>query len=594
MATYFSKGFGGFPVVQNPYPVYTDAEAIAEGQKIGSIEGAQIGRDVQAQRRLEFDMAREARLVQQQDAVREVQFQETVNSWRIPEKTEFNNVQIAAGNYAAKAIEAANKLKTELDAGNILPKDFAAGMGSLEASLAQFKTAQETWDQRGNKYLAGIDDNTISNANKPEDMQVYSQMFSNKGTLEYSNTKDGQIKITGTYNDLDGSPAEISLPMSEIDRMPEILYKPTVKIQDHKVSDINSIIEAKLNDSLSKTSEDGPRGIAELSYQVQNSKKAGEDTIGQLAENSFQQYVDQLGEGDETKRYIQYALDTDLKTKNNVENAINGLNNNAISANLKNALNKGGTYEDIEAILNSRETVIIKGEDGNEAVNIGTFFKDKLKQEYINDFYLTYNNELARKRGDLSKIEFTDRSDQLKFLQQEEKIVKSKANIDKINNPSLGKNKKSNITEFDKSLEGFTNYFIDFNKNNEFSSVKTDALGSVIPRESSREKVKRIGKKLKNTPNLGNLVLGQQQIEVGDDEKLEDVYYNDIGDEKTGFKNMDEAIKEGYYPRFVIKGQKFTPVDGITLEELLDPERLQEYIRNGSTLDKVNNNPKIK
>jgi len=27
---------------------------------------------------------------------------------------------------------------------------------------------------------------------------------------------------------------------------------------------------------------------------------------------------------------------------------------------------------------------------------------------------------------------------------------------------------------------------------------------------------------------------------------------------------------------------------------LLDPERLQEYIRNGSTLDKVNNNPKIK
>ena len=425
MATYFSKGFGGFPVVQNPYPVYTDAEAIAEGQKIGSIEGTQIGRNIQAQRRLELDMAREARLVQQQDAVREAQFQETINSWKIPEKSEFNNVQIAAGNYAAMAIKAANKLKDELDAGNILPKDFAAGMGSLEGSLAQFKTAQETWNQRGNKYLAGIENNSISNANKPEEMQVYSQMFSNKGTLEYKNTKDGQIKITGTYTDLDGNPAEISLPMSEIDRMPEILYKPTVKIQDHKVSDINSIIEAKLNDSLSKKgSEDGPRGIAELSYQVQNSQAAGQDTIRTLAENSFQQYVDQLGEGDETKKYIQYALDTDLKTKNNVEAAINDLNNDAISDSLKNALNKGGTYEDIEAILNSRETVIIKGEDGDEAVNIGTFFKDKLKQKYVNDFYLTYNNELARKKGDLSKIEFTDRSDQLKFLQQEEKNCK--------------------------------------------------------------------------------------------------------------------------------------------------------------------------
>ncbi len=53
MATYFSKGFGGFPVVQNPYLVYTDAEAIAEGQKIGNIEGTQIGKNIQAQRRLE-------------------------------------------------------------------------------------------------------------------------------------------------------------------------------------------------------------------------------------------------------------------------------------------------------------------------------------------------------------------------------------------------------------------------------------------------------------------------------------------------------------------------------------------------------------
>ena len=584
MATYFSKGFGGFPVVQNPYPVYTDAEAIAEGQKIGNIEGTQIGKNIQAQRRLELDMAREARLVQQQDEVREAQFQETINSWRIPEKSEFNNVQIAAGNYAAMAIKAANKLRDELDAGNILPKDFAAGMGSLEGSLAQFKTAQETWNQRGNKYLAGIEDNSISNANKPEDMQVYSQMFSNKGTLEYKNTKDGQIKITGTYTDLDGNPAEISLPMSEIDRMPEILYKPTVKIQDHKVSDINSIIEAKLNDSLSKTSEDGPRGIAELSYQVQNSKKEGQDTIRTLAENSFQQYVDQLGEGDETKKYIQYALDTDLKTKNNVEAAINDLNNDAISDNLKNALNKGGTYEDIEAILNSRETVIIKGEDGDEAVNIGTFFKDKLKQKYINDFYLTYNNELARKKGDLSKIEFTDRSDQLKFLQQEEKIAKSKANIDKINTPSSGKDKKPKITVFDKSLDEFTDYFVQANLAPLPGIGTSPNLNELTFNEKTNtQKIQEIAKKLKNTKGLGNLQLGLDQ----------DNYISEDGSDRKEFSSIAEAAKEGYLPRFELKGQSFKTVDDITPEDILDPLKLEEYIRNGSTLDKVNNNPQI-
>ena len=93
---------------------------------------------------------------------------------------------------------------------------------------------------------------------------------------------------------------------------------------------------------------------------------------------------------------------------------------------------------------------------------------------------------------------------------------------------------------------------------------------------------------------MGNLVLGQQRIETGDDNKLERVYYNDIGDERTDFKNMDEAIKEGFYPRFVLRGQKFAPVDGITLEEVLDPKKLDEYIRNGSSLDNVNNNPKIK
>ena len=63
---------------------------------------------------------------------------------------------------------------------------------------------------------------------------------------------------------------------------------------------------------------------------------------------------------------------------------------------------------------------------------------------------------------------------------------------------------------------------------------------------------------------------------------------------QISFKIMDEAIKEGFYPRFVLRGQKFAPVDGITLEEVLDPKKLDEYIRNGSSLDNVNNNPKIK
>jgi len=582
MATYFSKGFGSIPIVKNPFPVYTDADFVDEGMKAGAQDAARILQAQQNQRRNRINQQREDRLAAQEAEIRANNHRTTINSWRITDTTEYDNLNLAKGNFSAKLIEVANQADVmrnkPISEGGISNSTYQSIMSELEGQIPQFKIAAEAFEQLGEKYLAGVEAGNLSNANLPEQMQPLVEILTNNASLEFQNMKNGQVKLVGTYNNEEGKKEQIEVPLSQIDRLPGVLYKPETAIKDYTDTEVGSVIEAKINDSIRKDGD----GLTSLNYEkIENGK------LNDVASTSFTTYLDALGEGDEIKKYAQYALDTDDYTLNTVNTFIDDVTKSAIESGdkeLADRLDKGGTYEDIEAILTSKS--LMNNAEGKR-VPIGEAFKSHLKTKYVNDFYNQYNDALARKKGDTGKIAFTDQADEIKAFEAKEKLLKSKADIAKLTTPSPS-GKESNITKFDDSLKGFTNYFIKLKGANKFEDDYS------FNEKSDREKIKEIAKKLKNTPNLGNLVLGQQRIEVGDDGKLERVYYNDIGDEKTDFKNMDEAIKEGFYPRFVLRGQKFAPVDGITLEEVLDPKKLDEYIRNGSSLDNVNNNPKIK
>tara|TARA_B100001109_G_scaffold42891_1_gene34158 strand:+ start:4514 stop:6262 length:1749 start_codon:yes stop_codon:yes gene_type:complete len=582
MATYFSKGFGSIPIVKNPFPIYTDADFIDEGVKAGAQDAARISQSLQNQRRNQINQQREDRLAAQEAEIRANNHRTTINSWRITDTTEYDNLNLAKGNFSAKLIEVANQADVmrnkPISEGGISNSTYQSIMSELEGQIPQFKIAAEAFEQLGEKYLAGVEAGNLSNANLPEQMQPLVEILTNNASLEFQNMKNGQVKLVGTYNNEEGKKEQIEVPLSQIDRLPGVLYKPETAIKDYTDTEVGSVIEAKINDSIRKDGD----GLTSLDYELIKDKK-----LDDIANASFTTYLDALGEGDEIKKYAQYALDTDDYTLNTVNTFIDDVTKSAIESGdkeLVDKLDKGGTYEDIEAILTSKS---LMNNDEGKRVPIGEAFKSRLKTKYVNDFYNQYNDALARKKGDTGKIAFTDQADEIKAFEAKEKLLKSKADIAKLTTPSPS-GKESNITKFDSSLKGFTNYFIKLKGANKFEDDYS------FNEKSDREKIKEIAKKLKNTPNLGNLVLGQQRIETGDDNKLERVYYNDIGDERTNFKNMDEAIKEGFYPRFVLRGQKFAPVDGITLEEVLDPKKLDEYIRNGSSLDNVNNNPKIK
>ena len=581
MATYFSKGFGSIPIVKNPFPVYTDADFIDEGMRAGAQDAARILQAQQNQRRNQINQQREDRLAAQQAEIRANNHRKTIDSWRIKDTTEYDNLNLAKGNFSAKLIEIANQADVmrnkPISEGGISNSTYQSIMSELEGQIPQFKIAAEAFEQLGEKYLAGVEAGNLSNANLPEQMQPLVEILTNNASLEFQNMKNGQVKLVGTYNNEEGKKEKIEVPLSQIDRLPGVLYKPETAIKDYTDAEVGSVIEAKINDSIRKDGE----GLASLDYETIKKGK-----LDDVAKASFTTYLDALGEGDEIKKYAQYALDTDNYTLNTVNEFIDDVTKSAIDSGNKelvDKLDKGGTYEDIEAILTSKS--LMNNAEGKR-VPIGEAFKSHLKTKYVNDFYNQYNDALARKKGDIKEIAFTDQADKIKAYEAREKFLKSEADIDKLTAPpSSGKDKKSNITLFENSLNDLTN---------EIKNITPDMddLNLELP-STKRNQVKRIANLIKKQKNLGNLSIGQQQEAItGDD--MEDAYYDDTGDVRT-FKNMDEAEKEGYYPRFVIKGQNFKTVDGLTLEEVLDADLLASYIKGGTTLMTPSaKNPKVK
>ena len=581
MATYFSKGFGSIPIVKNPFPVYTDADFIDEGMRASAQDAARILQAQQNQRRNQINQQREDRLAAQQAEIRANNHRKTIDSWRIKDTTEYDNLNLAKGNFSAKLIEIANQADVmrnkPISEGGISNSTYQSIMSELEGQIPQFKIAAEAFEQLGEKYLAGVEAGNLSNANLPEQMQPLVEILTNNASLEFQNMKNGQVKLVGTYNNEEGKKEKIEVPLSQIDRLPGVLYKPETAIKDYTDAEVGSVIEAKINDSIRKDGE----GLASLDYETIKKGK-----LDDVAKASFTTYLDALGEGDEIKKYAQYALDTDNYTLNTVNEFIDDVTKSAIDSGNKelvDKLDKGGTYEDIEAILTSKS--LMNNAEGKR-VPIGEAFKSHLKTKYVNDFYNQYNDALARKKGDIKEIAFTDQADKIKAYEAREKFLKSEADIDKLTAPpSSGKDKKSSITLFENSLNDLTN---------EIKNITPDMddLNLELP-STKRNQVKRIANLIKKQKNLGNLSIGQQQEAItGDD--MEDAYYDDTGDVRT-FKNMDEAEKEGYYPRFVIKGQNFKTVDGLTLEEVLDADLLASYIKGGTTLMTPSaKNPKVK
>ena len=582
MATYFSKGFGSIPIVKNPFPVYTDADFIDEGMRAGAQDAARILQAQQNQRRNQINQQREDRLAAQQAEIRANNHRKTIDSWRIKDTTEYDNLNLAKGNFSAKLIEIANQADVmrnkPISEGGISNSTYQSIMSELEGQIPQFKIAAEAFEQLGEKYLAGVEAGNLSNANLPEQMQPLVEILTNNASLEFQNMKNGQVKLVGTYNNEEGKKEQIEVPLSQIDRLPGVLYKPETAIKDYTDAEVGSVIEAKINDSIRKDGD----GLNSLDYELIKNEK-----LDDIANASFTTYLDALGEGDEIKKYAQYALDTDDYTLNTVNTFIDDVIKSAIKSGdkeLVDKLDKGGTYEDIEAILTSKS---LMNNDEGKRVPIGEAFKSRLKTRYVNDFYNQYNDALARKKGDIKEIAFTDQEDKIKAYEAREKFLKSKADIDKLTAPPpSGKDKKSSITLFENSLNDLTNEI----KN--IPAGKFDDLNFATGTSTKRNQVKRIANLIKKQKNLGNLSFGHQQEEFGD--KMEDAYYDDTGDVRT-FKNMDEAEKEGYYPRFVIKGQNFKTVDGLTLDEVLDADLLASYIKGGTTLMTPSaKNPKVK
>ncbi len=402
------RGFGSFdPTITTRFgPTGTEAmDALEAGLQLGAQRGQQIARIIEQKRRAKLD-AENARIL---NDTRQMQMYKMHTQQReglyFEDDTEVDGIQNARAAVSTMLVNKANELYQAYEKGNISGLQYKKGMAVLEGEVGKYKVAEETIRVNAEKYLAGVENGTLSNTNSAKVESWWAAVADGTAKLEYTQDKNGQIVIEGEWDDpTDNIKGKVRVPLGDIEKMSTVRYQPKESLNDYMTAEAKSAVEAKVQNTIAQ--KGNISDLKEIDFKNPNDPTRKELTT--IFENNFEDYIGSLGEGDKVSQIGQYIMDTGKG---------NYLASEALLNNYDDVGNKNmNTMEDLEYLMS-------KGKLDS--------FKEELKKDYVERSLATYNAELATAQGTAESARLkqagADALNQQRIVTYKEKIKEIKS-----------------------------------------------------------------------------------------------------------------------------------------------------------------------
>jgi hypothetical protein len=319
--------------------------------------------------------------------------------------TKVDGIQNARAAVSTMLVNKANELYQAYEKGDIAGLQYKKGMSILEGEVGKYKVAEETIRVNAEKYLAGVENGTLSNTNSAKVESWWAAVADGTAKLEYTQDKNGQIVIEGEWDDpTDDIKGKVRVPLGDIERMSTVRYQPKEDVNDYMAAEAKSAVEAKVQNTIAQKGK-----ISDLKgIDFKNPDDPTRKELTTIFENNFEEYMETLGEGDKVSQIGQYIMDT-------------GKGNYLVSEALLNQFDDVGsknmdTMKDLEYLMSQGKL---------------DSFKEKLKENYVERSLATYNAELATAQGTAESARLkqagADALNQQRIVSYKEKIKEIKS-----------------------------------------------------------------------------------------------------------------------------------------------------------------------
>ena len=286
---------------------YDPSEEINRAIEQGSRQGSRVGQMIsQGSRDRENQKWQEMSRQMQLDKITKEQQEGLYFTGKTKVEPLSNNRAL----FATSQVDKANKLAIALKNNEVTYADYRRGMTTLQSQTGQYKAAEQVLLTGAEKYLAGLESGTLSNANDPYYEEFWSAVVNGEADIKWNTDENGEIIMEGNFPTRDGSEA-VRVPMSDIDKLPSVLYKPTVSSEDFLESDVKNIYETRSMRAIEKMGEDGIYNMDKIERVDGVPQGWAREKFGA----SFEEYADALGEGDLSKKLTQYITDDRFGTE---------------------------------------------------------------------------------------------------------------------------------------------------------------------------------------------------------------------------------------------------------------------------------------
>ena len=574
------RGLGSFdPTLTTRFgPTGTEEiDALNRGIQLGMREGNEIARLGYMRRREQRDIQAAKELSDVRAAQRYKIHSEQKEGLFFQPTKNIDGINAARAEVSTMLVDKANQLFQEREKGNLSATEYAKGMAFLEGQIPLYKTAEETIRVNAEKYLEGVANGTLSNINDPKVESWWGAVADGTASLRYATTKDGQIVITGEWDDpTDDIKGKVQVPLADIEKMAVVKYQPKEDVQTFRNASTDSMVKAKVSNSIANgTSKQ--QLLSEIdNLKITKDEKSGKynDTnVTTVFANNFDEYLEGLGDGDEVDQVAQYIMDGG---PNNYYRAQDILENV-----IENVTKYGNQKKGFIIDQNQRKKFeeMSTKEDLEELIKLGHLedVKEALKQDYIDSAVNEYNYQLEEKLTGVRRDEKKEERDELK-RDLEIKEIKNEIKTGGSTNTKTPKTSKlfKDLVSIEEEAAKVFGDGIEEELNKNKSPYATNMQESGKPEYTPEDKFKYLTKKYSG---IG------LDIEPAPNPKFNQKKY----DEKKGFTTNGRDAQEVYleqYPKtlndkFVIKYFKDSVLpkgETVTIDDIINNTLFKDLI----------------
>tara|TARA_B100000212_G_scaffold277205_1_gene216773 strand:+ start:3874 stop:5583 length:1710 start_codon:yes stop_codon:yes gene_type:complete len=489
-----------------------EIDALEKGVQLGLQQGSIVARNLQMARRAEID-EKNARQIEEYRQVQRYKLHdgqtEKFNFEDTP--TTLDSISNARAEVSTELVKRANELFKARENGDIRPIDYIKGMTILEGQIPLYKTAEETIRGVGEKFLVGVQENNFSNTNDPKLIAFGAALADGSAKIKYNMDNNGVISIDGSFEyDDDGTSKteKIHVPLTEIQRLANIKYKPKESVSDYMDADVTALKTANEQSSIGKGDTEG-LWKQNKAVQMVNGIPTVNKKFKQHFANGFDSYLEQLGEGDDVYQLGQYILDGGLSNKMDSEKILDIYSQKVPGQGGEEAKKFQGksTMETLNTMFNehNEKDIMLKDSEGNPISRFDAL-KNALKEDYILKSAYNYDKSLT------DQIE----SDKMTNLKTTKDTLSDQVKIKELRESLTADSSDSKLV-IEKDLEGIINNLANLRdqsiESNKLPSNIQGPTGFSISKNDVKDALSNIGFNITNaTDKKGNIIKGQFDV----------------------------------------------------------------------------------